>query len=83
MLSAAQTPSATPIATAIAVATRTCENVSIAGRPHAQHADRDEHRERRQRGAQPLTTKAIAVSPATVDEPGRLDEELLQRLEQL
>ena len=69
-LSAAHTPSTTPMTTAIAVATSTCEKVSIA----SGHSPRKPISANISAvviaGRRPLSTYAIAISPASVMSQG-------------
>ena len=70
LLSAAQTPSTTPIDTAKTVATSTCESVSIA-RAHTPSTPIEASiTSVVTAGRRPLTTSAISASPATVTNQG-------------
>ena len=78
MLSAAQTPSATPITTASTVATSTCESVSIASAHTPMTPIHASIRNVVTAGRRPLIRYAISVSPPSGDEPRGPDQELLQ-----
>ena len=82
-LSAAAMPSPTPITTAISVATSTCESVSIASAQTPVTPIAPSITKVVIAGRSPETTNAISVSPSERGEPRCLDQELLQRQQQL
>ena len=66
-----------------AVATSTCEAVSIAGLPDAHDPDRSEHQERRDRRAHAAQHEGDRCEAPEHDEPRRLHEQQAQRLEEV
>ena len=81
MLSAAQTPSPTPSSDREHRRDEHLRERVHRRLPHAQNADRDEHGERRQRRSPPADDEGDGCQAGDRDEPRRLDEEVLERQE--